>query len=483
MKASAGDAIVAIATPPGRGGIGVVRLSFGAATRERSQALIAALCSPRGVRHDFALAPRHAMLVTLRDAQGEVIDRGIALWFPAPRSYTGEDVLELQVHGGPVVLRMLVARCIELGASLDVARLRLAEPGEFTRRAFLNDKLDLAQAEAVADLIEASTEAAAKSAQASLSGAFSAAVRELVDAVIALRALVEATLDFPEEEIDFLEQSDARGQLARIRDQLAALFERARHGALLRDGLKVVLIGAPNVGKSSLLNALAEAEVAIVTPIAGTTRDRISETIAIEGVALHVVDTAGIREFGAMGVTASDADTVERIGIARTWEEIARADVVLHLRDASAADADALEADRGIAARLPPGAARRIVVNKIDLTGEAARIERTADDERIYLSAKTGDGIALLRAELLAIAGWQATDQTGFLARERHLAALRSADTHLATASARAEEGDRALDLVAEELRLTQAALNTITGEFGADDLLGEIFGKFCIGK
>lgn len=461
------DPIVAIATPAGRGGIGVVRLSFGAWTGTPSVARFVAALTGRAA----PLPPREATMVAVLDEHGAAIDRGIALLFAGPRSYTGDDVVELQLHGGPTVLRMVVARCLAVAASLDArAVLRLAQPGEFTERAFLNDKLDLAQAEAVADLIEASSEAAVLGAQASLSGAFSREVHALVDAVIELRALVEATLDFPEEEIDFLEQSDARGRLAAIVAAHDALTARARQGALLRDGITVVLAGRPNVGKSSLLNALAGADVAIVTPIAGTTRDRIEQTLHLEGVAVHVIDTAGIRAL-------ADADTVERMGIARTWDAIAKAHVVLHLVDATHPDDHADDVD--IAGRLPARVARRTIVNKIDLVGESARIE----GDRLWLSARTGDGIDLLRQELLTIAGWQPATEATFLARERHLAALRAAAAHFDTAGAHAAQGDRQLDLFAEELRLAQGALNTITGEFTADDLLGEIFGRFCIGK
>jgi len=484
------DPIIAIATPAGRGGIGVIRISFGLWTGHAAVArFVAALCHKPD---DFRLQPRLATLVGLRDVGGATIDRGIALLFAAPHSYTGEDVLELQLHGGPVVLQMIVSRCLALAAtqSLDpdvIARMRLAAPGEFTERAFLNDKLDLAQAEAVADLIEASSEAAVLGAQASLSGAFSQAVHALVAQLVELRALVEATLDFPEEEIDFLEQSDARGRLDRARDGLAELMERAKRGVVLREGLTVVLIGRPNVGKSSLLNALAEAEVAIVTPIAGTTRDRVEQVIRLEGMALHIVDTAGIRELNDDDAGAGDAHAVERIGIARTWEAVAQANVVLHLVDASSiGEADRPE-DEAIARRLPEHVARRTIVNKIDLTGDEAHLEPALDRvegvERIWLSAKTGAGIDLLRHELLAIAGWQPSGETGFLARERHLAALRGATLHLDAATAHADEGDRHLDLFAEELRLAQRELDGITGVFSADDLLGEIFGRFCIGK
>jgi tRNA modification GTPase len=357
----------------------------------------------------------------------------------------------------------------------------VAEPGEFTRRAFLNDKLDLAQAEAVADLIDASTAQAARSASRSLSGAFSRAVHEVVDALIELRMLVEATLDFPEEEIDFLERSDARGRLARVRERLDALLADARQGALLREGLHVVLAGAPNVGKSSLLNALAGAEVAIVTPVAGTTRDRIAQPIQIDGVPLVVVDTAGLRETG---------DEVERIGIERTWQEVARADVILHLGvakadvvpavpDTSARAALAADLDASIAERLPRDKPILRVWNKIDLTALAPR----ATDDAVWLSAKDGQGIDLLRAALLRLAGWHGAGEGTFIARERHLQALRAAREHLAAAHAHAQRHDEVLDLFAEELRLAQERLSEITGEFGADDLLGVIFSTFCIGK
>ncbi len=493
------DPIVAIATPAGRGGIGIVRLSFGRWSRQPIVAdFVAALCAKPA---DFRLAPRHATMVGVHAADGAAIDRGIALLFEAPHSYTGDDVVELQLHGGPTVLQMVVARCLavagdrvaraESSTALPIARMRLAEPGEFTERAFLNDKLDLAQAEAVADLIEASSEAAVLGAQASLSGAFSTAVRALVDQVIELRALVEATLDFPEEEIDFLEQSNALGRLDRIVDAMASLMERARQGALLREGMTVVLVGRPNVGKSSLLNALADADVAIVTPVAGTTRDRVEQVIRLEGIALHVVDTAGIRELDDDPENANDAHAVERIGIARTWDAVAHAHVVLHLVDAASIGDAEHDEDLAIARRLPPHAARRTIVNKIDLTGDEAHVEPALDRiveagagaPRIYLSAKTGAGIDLLRHELLAIAGWQPGAESVFLARERHVAALHDAAVHIETAAAHAGEGDRQLDLFAEELRLAQIALDRITGVFTADDLLGEIFGRFCIGK
>ncbi|SAL17286.1 tRNA modification GTPase TrmE [Caballeronia sordidicola] len=456
------DPIVAIATAPGRGGIGVVRLSFGRAGEAAAKHAMLALCGQ-------LLEARHATYAPFVDAHGEALDRGIAMYFPAPHSYTGEHVLELQGHGGPVVMQLLLQRAIDAGREFG---LRLAEPGEFTRRAFLNDKLDLAQAEAVADLIEASTEAAARSAGRSLDGAFSRQIHALVEDVITLRMLVEATLDFPEEEIDFLEAADARGKLARIRALLDKVLADARQGALLREGLSVVLAGQPNVGKSSLLNALAGAELAIVTPIAGTTRDKVTQTIQIEGIPIHVIDTAGLRD---------TQDEVERIGIERTWGEIDRADVVLHLLDAR----ETLSVDdTAIAARFPVGVPVVRVLNKADLAGVKAAASIARNDVReVRLSAKTGDGIALLREELLKIAGWQAGAESIYLARERHLIALRAAREHLATAADHADQNAQALDLFAEELRLAQDQLNSITGEFSSDDLLGVIFSRFCIGK
>ena len=452
--------IAAIATAPGRGGIGVVR-----ASGKNLQALIGALFGAT------SLQPRHATYIPFKQADGTIIDQGIAIWFKGPHSYTGEDVLELQGHGGPVVLQLLLARVLEAGAELG---LRLAEPGEFTRRAYLNDKLDLAQAEAVADLIDASTEAAAKSASQSLSGAFSKTVNNLVEGVTGLRMLVEATLDFPEEEIDFLEKSNARGQLEVIVASLNKVFEQAAQGALLREGLNVVLVGQPNVGKSSLLNALAGNDVAIVTPIAGTTRDKVSETIQIEGIPLNIVDTAGIR-------TIDEAvDVVERIGIQRTWDEVAKADVILHLLDA---DQGPTRFDDHIVAAFPPGVPLLRIWNKIDLSGHKAAVDQAEDATHVYLSANDHLGIDLLRAELLRIAGWQQTGESLYLARERHLIALRAAREHLDMAAAHAAQTDQSLDLFAEELRLAQSQLSSITGEFTPDDLLGVIFSRFCIGK
>jgi tRNA modification GTPase len=453
--------IAAIATAPGRGGIGVVRVSG-----KDLSGLLAALFGPAVI-----LQPRQATYLPFRQADGSVLDQGIALFFKGPHSYTGEDVLELQGHGGPVVMQMLLARCLEAGKAIGV---RLAGPGEFTHRAFLNDKLDLAQAEAVADLIDASTEAAAKSASQSLSGTFSKKIRELVEQVIHLRMLVEATLDFPEEEIDFLEKSDARGQLARVQAALAEVFNQATQGALLREGLNIVLAGQPNVGKSSLLNALAGAEVAIVTAIAGTTRDKVTETIQIEGIPLNIIDTAGIRASTEAG------DEVERIGIERTWAEVGKADVILHLLDAGRGPT---RADEAIIARFPAGVPVVRVWNKIDLSGHRPTVDAMPDATHVYLSAQERSGIDLLRAELLRIAGWQQTGESLYLARERHLVALKAAREHLGLAAQLAAQTDQSLDLLAEELRLAQERLNSITGEFSADDLLGVIFSRFCIGK
>ncbi len=451
------DPIVAIATAPGRGAVGIVRVSGPGLAP-----LIDALCGRE-------LPPRLACYLPFRDADGSVIDQGLAIHFPAPHSYTGEDVLELQAHGGPVVLQLLLARCLQA-----LPGARVADPGEFTQRAYLNDKLDLAQAEAVADLIDASTEAAARSAGRSLAGAFSAEVHALVGRIVQLRLLVEATLDFPEEEIDFLDKANARGQLDAIEAALQATLARARQGALLREGLRVVLAGQPNVGKSSLLNALAGAELAIVTPIPGTTRDRISETIQIEGVPLHVIDTAGLRGEHEAG------DEVERIGIARSWQAIATADAVIFLHDLTRRGDAAYEAaEATIAQRLPEGVPVLQVYNKIDL-GAA---DRARPDSGIALSARTGAGLDALRHALLTQAGWQATSDGLFIARARHVDALQRTRGHLQTAQAHAHLGDAALDLLAEELRRAHDALGEITGAMTADELLGEIFGRFCMGK
>ena len=474
MLARHHDPIVAIATAPGRGAVGILRVSG-----KGLAALVQALCGR-------TLKPREATYLPFRDAQGQAIDQGLALYFPGPHSYTGEDVLELQAHGGPVVLQLLLARCLEAGAATDPATgqpclpgLRVAQPGEFTERAFLNDKIDLAQAEAIADLIDASTEAAARSASRSLTGAFSAEIHSLRDALIHLRMLVEATLDFPEEEIDFLRKADAHGQLSNLQQTLASVMQRARQGALLREGIKVVIAGQPNAGKSSLLNALAGAELAIVTPIAGTTRDKVQQTIQIEGVPLHIIDTAGLRD---------SSDEVERIGIARAWDEIAGADAVLFLHDltrwgsAQYQDDDAAIAHT-LSNRLPAGVPVVDVWNKADAAPQAAAPAREGESQAVLLSARTGQGLDTLRRQLLQIAGWQSAAEGVYIARARHIEALRAVDAHLMEAAAQLESDGPALDLLAEELRLAQNALNTITGEFTSDDLLGVIFSSFCIGK
>ena len=507
--------ICAIATAPGQGAIGVVRVS--APEPDIITALAADILGP-----ERRLVARKAAYGPFLAADAQPIDYGLALWFPAPHSYTGEHILELQGHGGPVVQQILLRRVLQVG---------LAEPGEFTERAFLNDKLDLVQAEAVADLIEASTEQAARSATRSLQGVFSRQIDDLAEQLLTLRMLVEATLDFPEEEIDFLQKADAAGRLARIDDTLRRLFDTAQSGARLRQGLNVVLTGAPNVGKSSLLNALAGAEVAIVTPIAGTTRDRVIEQISIEGVPINLIDTAGLRDTD---------DPVEKIGIQRTWAEIEKADVVVHLRAADelaredgdqtpgetgqgngkkavpaiipadagtgsspeqrsgqgqtgSAPLDISRLEAAIEARVPASARRLTVINKIDLVqgggqlasgmSDEASHPQSSSSETLRLSARTGQGIEAFRRKLLDIAGFQPGQEGVFIARERHLQALSEALTHLQNARQHVSLGDQALDLFAEELRLAHQALGRITGAVTADDLLGVIFSRFCIGK
>lgn len=470
MLARHQNPIVAIATAPGRGAVGIVRVSG-----RHLSPLIQALCGR-------SLKPRQATYLPFVDAEGSPIDHGLALHFVAPHSFTGEDVLELQAHGGPVVLQLLLARCLQAAAEIDpasgaprLAGLRVAQPGEFSERAFLNDKIDLAQAEAIADLIDASTEAAARSASRSLAGDFSREIHALRDALIHLRMLVEATLDFPEEEIDFLQKADAQGQLQHLQTRLDTVLGKARQGALLREGIKVVIAGQPNAGKSSLLNALAGAELAIVTPIAGTTRDVVQQTIQIEGVPLHVIDTAGLRE-------GDGVDEVEQIGIARAWGQIDNADAVLFLHDLTRvgqAEYDQADADidAALKTRLPPSVAVIDVWNKAD----AAQV--LGERSGLTLSARTGEGLQALRQQLLAQAGWQQASEGLFIARERHVQALRRVQGHLALAHAHLAAQAQSLDLLAEELRMGQNALNEITGAFSADDLLGVIFSSFCIGK
>jgi len=463
------DPIIAIATAPGRGAVGIVRLSG------KNLAPLVHAWLGRDLK------PREATYLPFPDASGAPIDQGLALYFPAPNSFTGEDVLELQAHGGPVVLQLLVARCMALAQELSARHaqpvlpgLRLAQPGEFSERAFLNDKIDLAQAEAIADLIDASTEAAARSATASLSGAFSKEVHGLRDALVRLRMLVEATLDFPEEEIDFLQRADAQGQLDRLQSALQTLQEQATQGALLREGIQVVIAGQPNAGKSSLLNALAGAELAIVTPIAGTTRDKVEQTIQIRGVPVHVVDTAGLRE---------GQDAVEKIGIARAWDAIEGADAVLFLHDLTRTGQLAYDADDAlIASTLAEKLGRQVPVIEVWNKADAVN-DSSIPVNGIRLSAKTGAGLDDLRAALLHAAGWQAPAGGLFMARERHVQALRQVDAHLTQAAAHLAQNAQALDLLAEELRLAQNALNEITGAFSSDDLLGVIFSSFCIGK
>ncbi|RYF73989.1 MAG: tRNA uridine-5-carboxymethylaminomethyl(34) synthesis GTPase MnmE [Comamonadaceae bacterium] len=468
MLSRAADPIVAIATAPGRGAVGIVRVSG-----RGLDALVRALCGR-------SLVPREARYLAFLDAAGLPIDRGLALHFPAPHSFTGEDVLELQAHGGPVVLQLLVARCLQAAGEVDPAtskprlpHLRVAEPGEFSERAFQNGKIDLAQAEAIADLIDASTEAAARSASRSLSGDFSRDIGVLREALIHLRMLVEATLDFPEEEIDFLQQADAAGQLAALREQLLAVQRRATQGALLREGIKVVIAGQPNAGKSSVLNALAGAELAIVSAVPGTTRDVVAQTIQIEGVPVHVADTAGLRQ---------SEDEVERIGIDRAWRQIEAADAVLFLHDLTriddpehAASDEAIRVD--LAKRLPSNVPVLDLWNKLD-----AAPGRPAP-QGLALSARTGEGIDRLRRLLLEQVGWHAVPEGLYLARARHVDALTRVGEHFDLAIRHLGARVPPLDLLAEELRLAQNALNEITGEFASDDLLGVIFSSFCIGK
>jgi len=442
------DTIAAVATAPGRAGIGVVRVS-GPAVRAIIAGVLARVPEPRA-----------ATLCDFRDATGGTLDRGLALFFPAPHSYTGEDVLELHGHGGPAVLQLVLRRCLDLGA-------RPAQPGEFTRRAFLNDKLDLAQAESVADLIDASSEAAARGAMRSLAGEFSARIGHLVSALIELRALVEATLDFPDEEIDFLERGDAFKRLARLRAELGDVQRAAEQGRILREGARCVLIGQPNVGKSSLLNRLAGDEVAIVTEIPGTTRDPLRHELVIDGVPVHVIDTAGLRE---------SEEPVEKIGIERAWREIGQADVALLVVDVTRGMADA---DRAILAKLPEKVKKIFVFNKIDLSGESPSARELEGRVEIRVSAKSGAGLELLRSNILQAVGWRPAEEAQFMARERHLRALQQADAALARAAGQT----KAIELFAEELRLAQQGLGEITGQFSADDLLGEIFSRFCIGK
>ena len=441
------DSIAAIATAPGRGGIGVVRVS-GPNLATLVQAVIGK--TP---------PPRLASYAAFFDAQGQVLDQGIALFFPAPHSYTGEDILELQGHGGMAVLQLVLQRCLELGA-------RLAQPGEFTQRAFLNDKMDLAQAESVADLIAATTSQSARSAMRSLQGEFSLAISGLVQRLIRLRMLVEAMLDFPEEEVAVPDVAQRDAQLSALQQDLENILKLAQQGSLLREGAHIVLVGQPNVGKSSLLNRLSGEEVALVSAAPGTTRDALRQAIQINGVPLHIIDTAGLRE---------SQDEVEQLGIARTRSALQKADAILVVRDASSG---MNKADQRILGELPPDIPRLHVHNKVDLLAQPAHAELRGGETHIYLSAKTGAGLELLRSNILTLIGWH--QEAGvFMARERHVRALQAARLSLRRAKGASSQSE----LFAEELHLAQQALGTITGEFTADDLLGEIFSSFCIGK
>lgn len=442
------ETIVALATAAGQSGIGVVRVS-GSLT----SAVMRGVCGR-------SLPAREACVARFRDALGGTIDQGIAIHYAAPHSYTGEDVLELQAHGSPVALRLLIKRCLELGA-------RLAEPGEFTRRAFLNDKLDLAQAEAVVDLISASTEQAARSAARSLQGEFSAQVRDLQSRLTDVRVFVEAALDFPEEDIDPAQQSQVPAGLQQLRDAIDKTIAAAQQGSLLRDGLRVALVGAPNVGKSSIINLLSNEDVAIVTPFPGTTRDLIRQTVEIEGLPVHIIDTAGLRRA---------TDPVEEIGIARTWQMIVNADVVVLVTDARVPDHELFD---DLVGRLP--ADRRLihVYNKIDLIGREPDSQPAQHGTDVWMSAKTGVGLDRLKQSIIGSTGWSGAGEGLFMARERHVQALTRCRAHLQAALAICPQSE----LVAEELRQAQLALSELTGEVASDDLLGEIFSRFCIGK
>ena len=443
------DTIVAVATPSGRGGVGIIRVS-GQLVPDIATKILGLVPTPFKASHRL-----------FKDKEGETLDDGVAIYFPNPKSFTGEDVLELQGHGGHIVMDMLLKRCVELGA-------RLAKPGEFSERAFLNDKLDLTQAEAIADLIDSGSEQAARSALRSLQGDFSKAINSLLQKMIEMRVYVEAALDFPEEEIDFLADKKVINRLNEIKQQLQEITQKAKQGSLLRNGLHLVIIGKPNAGKSSLLNALAGNETAIVTDIAGTTRDVLHESINIDGIPLHLVDTAGLRE--------SD-DPVEKIGIEKAWQEIEKADIALLLKD----DSQAVDKDEELAeimTKLPDSITLLIVHNKIDLNKkEAGKV-----GAEIYISAKNMQGIDTLKDELKQIMGFKENSEDSYIARRRHLNSLQRTDEFVKNAEMQLVKYN-AGELMAEELRLAQDELGTITGRFTSDDLLGEIFSSFCIGK
>ena len=447
--------IIAVATAQGKAGVGVVRISG-----QNLQPIAGALFQKK-------LSPRQANLLTLCDEHGDAIDQLIAIYFAGPASFTGEDVLELQCHGGPQLLELVVKRCLELGKN---EGLVIAEPGEFTLRAYLNNKIDLTQAEAIADLIDAQSEAAVRGAARSLQGAFSDDINNLIEEITQLRILVESTLDFPEEEIEFLENAQARQRLAAVKEKLQALRAGAKQGKILRDGIQLVLAGAPNVGKSSLLNRLAGEEVAIVTPIAGTTRDRVKESITVDGVPMHIIDTAGLRE---------TSDIVEAKGIERSWDAIRLADMVIFLTDAQAGNQeDELKAQ--ILRELPPKCPVLEVVNKADLLPDPPKLP---SDQALLISAKTGAGIDQLKRKILEVVGWDGPQEGTILARRRHLDCIERAAEHIEKSEQFAANGNNSLELFAEELSLAQKHLGEITGKLLPDDLLGKIFSQFCIGK
>lgn len=447
--------IIAVATAPGKAGVGVIRISG-----QHLSALVSALFQKK-------LSPRQASLLTLFDEQGQAIDQLIAIYFVGPASFTGEDVLELQCHGGPQLLELVMKRCLELGKEQGLV---IAEPGEFTLRAYLNNKIDLAQAEAIADLIDAQSEAAVRGAARSLKGAFSDDINNLIEEITQLRILVESTLDFPEEEIEFLENAQARQRLTAVKEKLQALRAGAKQGKILRDGIQLVLAGAPNVGKSSLLNRLAGEEVAIVTPIAGTTRDRVKESITIDGVPIHIIDTAGLRE---------TLDLVEARGIERSWDAIRFADLVIFLTDAeSGEEQDSLKIQ--ILRELPPKCAVLEIMNKADLLQGPSKI---ASGKALLISAKTGAGIEQLKQKILELVGWAGPQEGAILARRRHLDCIERAAEHIEKSEQFAANGNNSLELFAEELSLAQKHLGEITGKLLPDDLLGKIFSQFCIGK
>ena len=447
--------IIAVATAPGKAGVGVIRIS-GQHLGSFAKALF-----------QTPLSARQASLLTLRDAGGQAIDQLIAIYFSAPASFTGEDVLELQCHGGPQLLELVMKRCLELGKEMGLV---IAEPGEFTLRAYLNNKIDLAQAEAIADLIDAQSELAVRGAARSLQGEFSANINELIEEITQLRILVESTLDFPEEEIEFLENAQARERLAAVKAKLQSLREGAKQGKILRDGIQLVLAGAPNVGKSSLLNRLAGEEVAIVTPVAGTTRDRVKESITIEGVPMHIIDTAGLRDTN---------DEVEAKGIERSWDAIRLADLVIFMTDLDSDAEDSRLKDKILAA-LPPKCPALLVINKSDLLSANVPLIPAG---AILISAKTGDGISTLKQKILETVGWNGPQEGAIVARRRHLECLEQAAEHIAKSEQFAANGNNSLELFAEELSLAQNHLGQITGILLPDDLLGKIFSQFCIGK